>query len=48
MVMKNLLLKIMIFSILSCAAKANEWNIISKDLSGYNFYTNSKFLGGKF
>ena len=39
---------IMIFGIIAAlhnTSQASEWNVISNDLNGYNFYTN-KFIKG--
>ena len=46
--MKKLFLIIGIVSILTSASQASEWNIITNDLTGYNFYTNKMIKGGNF
>jgi hypothetical protein len=46
--MKKLFLIIGIVSILTSASQASEWNIITSDLTGYNFYTNKLIKGGNF
>ena len=46
--MKKLFLIIGIVSILTSASQASELNIITSDLTGYNFYTNKLIKGGNF
>ena len=46
--MKKVFLIIGIISVLISVSKASEWNIISSELTGYNFYTNKIIKGGNF
>ena len=46
--MKKVFLIIGIISVLTSTSQASEWNIISSELTGYNFYTNKIIKGGKF
>ncbi len=42
---------IMIFGIIAAlhnTSQASEWNVISNDLNGYNFYTNKFIKGANF
>ena len=42
---------IMIFGIIAAlhnTSQASEWNVISNDLNGYNFYTNKFIRGANF
>ncbi len=43
--MKKLIMIIGIIAALNSTSQASEWNVISNDLKGYNFYTN-KFIKG--
>tara|TARA_B100001057_G_scaffold303144_1_gene303358 strand:+ start:446 stop:586 length:141 start_codon:yes stop_codon:yes gene_type:complete len=46
--MKKVFLIIGIISILTSTSQASEWNIISSELTGYNFYTNKIIKGENF
>ena len=46
--MKKAFLIIGIISVLTSATQSSEWNIISSELNGYNFYTNKIIKGGNF
>ena len=46
--MKKIFLIIGIVSVLTSISQASEWNIISSELIGYNFYTNKIIKGGNF
>ena len=43
--MKKALMIMGIIAALNNTSQASEWNVISNDLNGYNFYTN-KFIKG--
>ena len=44
--MKKALMIVGIIVALHSTSQASEWNLVSNDLNGYNFYTN-KFIKGK-
>ncbi len=46
--MKKVFLIIGIISVLTSTSQSREWNIISSELTGYNFYTNKIIKGGNF
>jgi ABC-type uncharacterized transport system YnjBCD substrate-binding protein len=46
--MKKIFLVIGIILVLTSISQASEWNIISSELTGYNFYTNKIIKGGNF
>ena len=46
--MKKIFLIIGIISILTSTSQASEWNIISSELTGYNFYKNKFIRGANF
>ena len=46
--MKKVFLIIGIISVLTSLSQASEWNIISSELTGYNFYTNKIIKGVNF
>jgi len=48
--MKKIFLIIGIVSVLASNSQASEWNIVTSDLIGYNFYTDIDrvFLGKNF
>ena len=46
--MKKVFLIIGIISVLTSTSQSSEWNIISSELTGYNFYTNKIIKGENF
>ena len=46
--MKKMFLIIGMLAILTSVSQASEWNIVSSELIGYNFYIDKAFLGENF
>ena len=46
--MKKAFMIIGIFVALHNTSQASEWNVITNDLKGYNFYTNTFIKGANF
>ena len=46
--MKKALMIMGIIAALNNTSQASEWNVISNDLNGYNFYTNKFIKGANF
>ena len=46
--MKKVLMIMGIIAALNNTSQASEWNVISNDLNGYNFYTNKFIKGANF
>ena len=46
--MKKIFLIIGMFLILASTSQASEWNVVSSELIGYNFYIDKAFLGKNF
>jgi len=46
--MKKIFLIIGMLSVLASISQASEWNIITNELTGYNFYIDKAFLGENF
>ena len=46
--MKKLFLILGMLSVLASTSQANEWNIVTSELVGYNFYIDKAFLGENF
>lgn len=46
--MKKALMIMGIITALNNTSQASEWNVISNDLNGYNFYTNKFIKGANF
>ena len=46
--MKKAFMILCIIVTLHSASQASEWNVISSDLNGYNFYTNKFIKGANF
>ena len=46
--MKKLFLIIGMLSVLASTLHAGEWNVVTNELIGYNFYVDKAFLGENF
>jgi len=46
--MKKALMIVGIILALHSTSQASEWNLVSNDLNGYNFYTNKFIKGANF
>ncbi len=46
--MKKMFLIIGMLAILTSESQASEWNVVSSELIGYNFYIDKAFLGKNF
>ena len=46
--MKKIILIIGLLSVLASTSQASEWNVVSSELIGYNFYIDKAFLGKNF
>ena len=46
--MKKIFLIIGLLSVLSSTSQASEWNMVTNELIGYNFYIDKAFLGENF